>query len=86
MRAKYLFEWFPPIIEEEITEVTIKKKMNEFDADKLKDELGKMLFGDEYETNGIGNPELPSIYAGMLGGEVRKWKDTITSQTYKKEY
>lgn len=85
MRAKYIFEWFPPLIEEEISEVEIKKMMSEMEEDMLKDELGNMLFGDQYKPGHMGNPELPSRYAGLLGQEVKKWKDTITTEKIVKD-
>lgn len=85
MRAKYIFEWFPPLIEEEISEVTIKNLMSEYEADMLKDELGNMLFGDQYQPTHMGNPELPSRLAGYLGQEVKKLKDTITTEKLVKD-
>ena len=80
MRARYIFEWFPRLIEEEISEATIKKYMSEYEEDLLKDEVGLMLLGELYKPHGQDNPELPSRLAGMMGQEVKKWKTTITSE------
>lgn len=81
MRAKYLYEWFPPILEEDLDSVTIKEVMDEFESELLKNEIGTMLFGDVFNTNGIGNPELPSRMAGELGGEFKRWRDMLTEKT-----
>lgn len=85
MKAKYIFEWFPPLIEEEISELTIKKMMSEYEEDMLKDEIGNMLFGLDFKTGSQGNPELPSRLAGIMGQEVKKYKDVITSEKIYKD-
>lgn len=85
MRAKYVFQWFPPIFEEELQEIKIKELMSEFEKEMLKDELGIMMFGEEYNTMGIGNPELPSRLAGNLGGMVKKWQDVLMQEIVLKQ-
>ena len=80
MRAKYLVQWFPPIIHEEIDKVKIKKMMDEYEQEMLKNELGTMLFGDNFNPI-LGNAELPSCMAGQLGGKVREWKNVLLTET-----
>lgn len=80
MRAKYLYEWFPPIIEEELTKVTVKEILSEFEADALKDEIGTMLFGELYDITGVGNHNMTSRNAGYMGAEVKKWRDHLTTK------
>lgn len=80
MRAKYLYEWFPPIIEEELDKTTIKEVLDEFEAELLKNEIGTSMFGDLFDTTGAGNAELTSRNAGYLGGEIKKWRDKITKK------
>ncbi|MDF2533846.1 MAG: hypothetical protein K0R18_3 [Bacillales bacterium] len=77
MRAKYVFQWFPPIIEEPLEKIKIKEIMNEYDREMLKNELGVTMFGEDYDITGIGNPELPSRLAGDLGAKIKKWQNTI---------
>lgn len=79
MRARYLYQWFPEIMEEELDEVEVKKTMSEFEQDMMKNELGIMMFGDVFDTT-LGNPELPSIMAGQLGSKVKEWKKIIKTE------
>lgn len=80
MRAKYLYEWFPPIIEEELSKVTVKELLSEFESDMLKNEIGTMLFGEIFDTTGVGNHDMTSRMAGYMGAEVKKWKDKLTTK------
>jgi hypothetical protein len=80
MKTKYLIDHFPQPLEKELEKVEIQELMSEHEQDMLTSELGTSMFGDEYNTYGIGNAELPSVMAGQLGSEVRKWKKTINKR------
>lgn len=80
MRAKHLYQWFPPIVEHPIKEIRIKPMLDEFQRDMLTQELGISMFGDQYNTYGNGNPELPSRLAGQLGSEVKKYENAIMEE------
>jgi hypothetical protein len=72
LRAKYLFEWFPPIIEEEIDEVKAQNLLNEIEKEMLRTELGENLFGELYNPHGAGNPNMLSRIAGIFGSKVKE--------------
>lgn len=78
-RARYLIQFFPEIIEEELNEVTLKKMMSDEEQDALTDELGISLFGGVYDPN-LGNAEMPSVFAGQLGSKVKEYKDVLEEQ------
>lgn len=84
MRAKYVFQWFPPIIEEPLDEIRIKESLSDFEREMLKEELGVIMFGEDYNSMGIGNPELPSIMAGKLGGEMKRLESQLDEIVIKK--
>lgn len=80
---KYLTEYFPPIIEEEIDEVKLTKMMDDYEMDQLRKELGTLLFGGTYNTITEDNANMPSKIAGLFGSTVKKWKNTINEQIIK---
>lgn len=77
-KPRYLIQWFPTIIEEELSEVKMKKMLSEQEKDELKDELGFMMFGNNYNPN--DNAELPSAMAGQLGSKVKEWKNVLEDE------
>lgn len=54
--------------------------MDEYEQEMLKNELGTMLFGDDFNPI-LGNAELPSRMAGQLGGKVKEWKNVLLTET-----
>ncbi|AEO93530.1 gp271 [Bacillus phage G] len=75
-RARYLTQWFPTIIEEELSEVKLKKMMSPEEQEELKKEIGVWLFGDLYNTEG-SNSHLPATFAGKLGSTVKEYKKIL---------
>lgn len=82
MRAKYIEEWFPTLIEEPLEEAIFYDNMSELELDQLKMELGTMLFPEFWDRNG-DNGHMASRHVGELGYEVRKWKEALTERKVK---
>lgn len=82
MRAKYITEWFPSLIEESIEETVFYDTMSEEEMDQLRIELGIMLFPEFWDRNG-DNGHMASRDMGYLGAEIKKWKEELTKNVVK---
>ena len=75
-KSRYIIQWFPSIIEEELNEVTIKKRMTTKELEELRREIGIWLFGELYNIEG-DNSQMPAMAAGIFGSTVKEYKKLL---------